>query len=174
MFKEINTLRPFFENPYKQYSVREAARILNITPATASKKLKDFAKKEILKYEKSRAYDLYQANIDNVAFRDIKVYYSITKIRQSKLLEELNKFYLKPTIILFGSTAGGYDTEESDIDLVVISENKKEFPKQKDFEKKLKKKIQLFIINDLKELRNEHLINNVLGGIVLQGEIRWI
>lgn len=174
MFRELNTLRPFLDNPNKQYSVREIARILDITPATASKKLKDFAKKEILKYEKSRTYDLYQANIDNVAFRDIKVYYSITQIRQSKLIEELNKFYLKPTIILFGSTAAGYDTEESDIDLVVISENKKEFPKHKEFEKKLKKNIQLFIINNLKELRNEHLINNVLRGIVLQGEIKWM
>ena len=174
MFKELNNLRPFFEKPNMQYSVREIARKLDITPATASKKLKEFAKKEILKYEKSRAYDLYQANVDNVAFRDIKVYYSITKIRQSKLLEELNKFYIKPTIILFGSIAVGYDTEESDIDLVVISENEKEFPEHKDFERKLKRKIQLFIVRNLKDLKNEHLINNVLGGIVLQGEIIWI
>ena len=88
---------------------------------------------------------------------------------KEKFMTELNRFYLKPTIILFGSTSTGYDTEESDIDLVIITEKKQDFPKKK----ALGKELQLFVVNDLKELRNEHLIKNVLNGIVLQGEINF-
>jgi predicted nucleotidyltransferase len=174
MFKEINTLKLFFENPTKQFNVREVGRILNITPATASKNLKYFNKNNILKYTKDKIFDLYQADIDNVEYRDLKTYYSIAKIRNSGLINEINKFYIKPTIILFGSVASGYDTENSDIDIVIISENIKEFPQKKEFENKMGKELQLFIVNDLKDLKNSYLINNVLSGIVLQGEIKWI
>lgn len=58
--------------------------------------------------------------------------------------------------------------------MVVISERELDFPKQKEFEKKLKKELQIFVIKDLKNLKNSNLVNNILGGIVLQGEIKWI
>lgn len=174
MFKELNTLKLFFENPSKKYNVREVARILGINPSTASNYLKDLEKKKILKYEKDKLYDFYQANIDSLEYRDLKLYYSIRKIRDSGLIEELNKFYLKPTIILFGSVSTGYDVEDSDIDLVVLSEKKNVFKKKKNYEILLKRELQIFLINDLKDLKNEHLINSVLNGIVLQGEIKWI
>ena len=173
MFKELNTLELFFENPTREYNVREVARLLKITPATASKQLKRFAEKKILHYKKERTYDLYKSNIDNTEYRDLKVYYTIRKIRNTGIIEELNKYYYKPTIILYGSMSTGYDVENSDVDLIIVSERKKEFEKQRVYEKKLKKKIQLFIVNDLNELKNEYLINNVLNGIVLQGEIQW-
>jgi predicted nucleotidyltransferase len=174
MFNELNILKPFLEDPLKEFNVRELAKVIKITPATASKHLKYFTKESILKYRKERNYDLYKANIENQYFRDLKVYYSIIKIKKSNIIEELNKFYIKPTIILFGSTATGYDTKESDIDLVIISEKKDDFLKQKEFEKKLKKTLQIFIVKELKNLKNPYLINNVLSGIVLQGEIKWI
>jgi hypothetical protein len=56
----------------------------------------------------------------------------------------------------------------------MISEKKEEFEKIADFEKILGRTLQLFCIKSLKELKNEHLVNNVLNGIVLQGEINWI
>ena len=52
MFKEINTLKPFFEDPTNEFNVREIARILKITPATASKRLKLLKKQGFLKYRK--------------------------------------------------------------------------------------------------------------------------
>ncbi len=42
------------------------------------------------------------------------------------------------------------------------------------FEKKLRRKLQLFPIRELNDLRNNHLINSVLNGIVIQGELEWI
>jgi len=171
MLKELNTLNPFFEEPEREFNIREIARILKVSPATASKDLKEFSRGQILGERKDRGYIFYKADLESQKYRDLKIYYNINKIRKSGLIEELNNLYLKPTIILFGSFSTGLDRETSDIDLVVISENKEEFSLKEKFEKKLKREIQIFNVKNLKELRNNGLINNVLNGIILQGEI---
>ena len=45
---------------------------------------------------------------------------------------------------------------------MIISEKTEEFPNIKKFERKLKRRIQLFVIKEIKDLKNEHLVNNVL------------
>src|SRR3989344_2819646 len=105
MFKELNILKIFFESSSKEFSVREAAKLLKVSPATASKELKELFKEGFLKYRKERVLDLYKADLGGDAYTDIKMYYTLTKLRGSGIIEALNKFYLKPTIILFGSAA---------------------------------------------------------------------
>jgi len=173
MFKELNFIKIFLESPTKEFNVREVARILKITPATASSKLKSFFKEKLLSQRNERNLQLYKANLDSERFKDLKQFYNLRKIKESGLIEEINRFYLKPSVVLFGSAFYGLDTEDSDIDLVIISEKKQELPNFKQFEKKLNRKLQLFVVKDIKELKNEHLINNVLNGLVLQGEIKW-
>lgn len=173
MLNEQKLLDVFLESPTKEFNVREVARILKISPATASKKLNSLAQKQILKQRDERMLKLYKADIDSDEYRNLKVFYNINKIKQFGLIQELNKFYLKPTIVLFGSFSTGYDTEESDLDILVISEKTKQFPKLKEFEKKLNKNFQLFTVKKIKDLKNPHLINNILNGIVLQGELKW-
>jgi len=173
MFKEINILRLFFEESTREFNVREIARILKISPAAASYKLKALANKSLLRERKERMLILYKANLESELYQDSKVFYNVRKIKESGLIKELNKFYLKPTIILFGSITFGLDTETSDIDLLIISEKKKEFTQRSKFEKKLNRPIQILIVKEVKELKNKHLISNIINGIVLQGKIRW-
>ena len=173
MFKELNILKLFFESPTREFNVREVARLAKTAPATASKKLKEFSKESILKQRKERMLVLYRADLESSSYKDLKIYYSIRKLRESKLIERLTDFYLKPAIILFGSCSKGIDTETSDIDVMVISENTKEFPKKDEFEKKLNRPLQIFTAKNLKELANSHLISNILNGVVLEGEFIW-
>ncbi len=174
MFKDLAILKPLLESPLKDQGVREFARAQKISPATASKILKAYSKKGIIKERKERIFLLYKANIENEFYRDLKIFYNIRKIKESGLVESLNQFYLKPTIILFGSAAKGEDLEESDFDILIISEKTKEFPEKKIFERKINRKIQFFIVKKIKDLKNEHLINNILNGIKIQGEVQWI
>jgi predicted nucleotidyltransferase len=174
MFKEINILKIFFEEPAREFNVREVARILKIAPATASKELGRFAKANILNQRKERMFLLYKADLGSQDYRDLKVYYLLHKIREMGLIDALNNFYLKPAIILFGSAAAGMDTETSDIDLLVISEKVTEFDVKAKFEKKLKRKLQIIPVKNISDLKNEHLINNVLNGHKIQGNIKWI
>jgi predicted nucleotidyltransferase len=173
MLKELNMLKPFFESPNSEFNVRQIARILKIAPATASKELKALTSSKVLLENKERGFNLYRARLEDDSYKDLKVFYNIKKMKGSGVIEEINKFYLKPTIILYGSFSKGTYVEQSDIDLVVVSENEKQFTKLKEFEKKLGREIQLFVVKDLKDLKNKFLIANVLNGIVLQGEIRW-
>ncbi len=173
MSKKLNILNIFFEEPTREFNVREVARILKIAPATASKELKKLAKEDILKERKLKIFNFYKANLESDKYRDLKIHYNIRKIKDSGLLDALNKFYLKPAIALFGSAASGLDTETSDFDLLIISENTKEFPEIKKFEKKLNRKLQIFTVKHIKDIKNEHLINNVINGITLQGQIKW-
>jgi len=174
MFKEIYTLKPFFEAPNTEFNVREIARILKITPATASKRLKELKDAGFIKYRKERILDLYKADLDSEIYRSLKTYYTIQQLKDTGLLEALNRFYLKPAIVLFGSASKGMDTEDSDIDLLIITENMKVLPEQKKYEQKLKRNIQLFTHKSIKEIRNEHLVNNMANGITLQGNVEWI
>ena len=173
MFEKMNIMKLFFEEPSREFNVREVARILKISPATASKKLESLVNDRILKERKERMLNLYIANIDSDYYRDVKVFYNITKLRNSGILEALDKFYMKPTILFFGSGSYGMDMETSDFDLVVISEKTTEFEERKKFEKKLNRRLQIFAVKDIKEMKNKHLINNVLNGITIQGAVKW-
>ena len=174
MFRELDTMKLFFEEPTREFNVREAARILKISPATASKELKGLAKAGLLKKRKERIFDLYVANIENDFYRDLKVFYNIRKLRESGLIDALNKYYLKPAILLFGSASIGMDNETSDFDLLIVSEKTQHFSGAAQFEKKLNRKVQIFCVKNIKDLKNEHLINNILNGITIQGRIKWI
>lgn len=174
MFKELNTLKIFFEEPNREFNVREAARILKISPANASNRMKSFAKMGLLIERKERTSNLYKVDLEQDTYRDLKTYYNLRKIKESGLMDALNKFYMKPTMVLFGSAATGLDTETSDFDILVISEKAAQIKDIERFEKKINRKLQIFAVKDVKDLKNPHLINNVLNGIILQGKIKWI
>lgn len=173
MFRELNTMKLFFEEPTREFNVREVARLLKISPATASKELRLLSKKGMLTGRRERILNLYKANLDSDFYRDLKIFYNLRKIRDSGLVDALNKFYLKPAIVLFGSAASGMDTETSDFDMLVISEKTARFPETEKFDKKLNRELQFFVVKDVRDLKNEHLINNAINGITLQGKIKW-
>ncbi|MFH0928907.1 MAG: nucleotidyltransferase domain-containing protein [Candidatus Aenigmatarchaeota archaeon] len=171
MFIKLNILKIFFEDPAREFNVREAARILGVSPATASKELKGMAKDGLLKERKERNLNLYRSDLESASYRDLKTYYNIRKLRESGLVDALNSFYLKPAIVLFGSAASGLDTKTSDFDLLIVSEKAKDFSGIKRFEKSINRPIQLFVVRNVKELKNEHLINSALNGIVVEGAV---
>src|SRR3989344_7117274 len=173
MFNKFNTLKLFFNEHNREFNVREVARILKISPPTASKELKNLSKEMLLQERKERQLHLYKSNLESDAYTDLKLWHNIRQIRESGLLQALNEYYLKPTVVLFGSTRYGLDTENSDFDLLILSEKTTLLPEVDRYETKIKRKIQVFAVKNMSELKNEHLIQNILNGITLQGEISW-
>ena len=177
MYKNIHLkiLAPFLENPYTKFHIRELARMLKLNPMTIRKYLEKMSRENILKTEKDKGkVKNYWANMENVLFKEYKKFYSITKIIDSGLLDFLNEEFLYPTIILFGSAAKGEDFEKSDLDVFILSNTKKEVDLER-FEKKVNRKIQLFVMTS-KEFKkskreNPQLINNIINGIKLAGFI---
>ena len=159
---------PFFEDCYRRINVREYSRLRKISPPTASKILFELNKEGLLLIEKDRNYIFYYANKNNKIFVDLsRIYWNL---RLDNLVDFLNKNLTNPAIILFGSLSKAETKNDSDIDICIIG-HKKEL-NIKNFEDNLKRKIQLFFFNSIKEIDNNELATNIINGYLLGGRLK--
>ena len=162
----------FFEEPEREFYVRELARLLKKSPTTISKYLSDLEGERILVSCKKLGHLFFRASL-NEDFKDLKFYFNLKKIRKSGLIEFLEKEFNFPSaIVIFGSFGKAENVKGSDIDLLVISSVKRELA-LKMFEKKLGAKIELFVYSkkELESMKNKELLNNFINGFVLSGYI---
>lgn len=168
MLNIINNLKPFFEDCYRRINVREYSRLTKISAPTASKLLLEFSKEDLLLSEKDRNYIFYYANKNSKTFIDLsRIYW---RIKLKELNELLSKNLTNPSVILFGSLSKAETKEESDIDLCIIGP-KKEI-NTTPFEKKLKRKVELFFFNSIMGIENKELANNIINGYTMEGRLR--
>ncbi|MEK6915643.1 MAG: nucleotidyltransferase domain-containing protein [Nanoarchaeota archaeon] len=168
MLNIINNLECFFEDCYRRINVREYARLMKISPPTASKLLSKLHKNGLLLMEEDRNYIFYYANKNDKIFIDLsKIYW---KIKLDGLVHFFDKQLANPCIILFGSLSKAETKRDSDIDLCIIGQNKN--LNIKSFESKLKRKIQMFFFNSIESIKNNELANNIINGYVLQGRLK--
>ena len=168
MLKIINDLAVFFEDCYRRINVREYARIMRISPPTASKILSEYSKEGLLKSEKDRNYVFYSANSENKVFIELsRIYWEISL---KDTLAYISSKLIAPTIVLFGSLSKAETKKDSDIDLCIIA-GKKSLDLDK-FERKLKRKFQVFWFENLRQIRNKNLLNNIINGYVLSGKLK--
>jgi predicted nucleotidyltransferase len=123
---QLKVLSLFMDNPYGKYYLREAARILKISPMTLKRSLDLLLKNKLILKEKIKNQILYTANLDNPAFRHFKIARNLSRF----LKKDVVGFILKSipgtsAIVLYGSYAKGEDDQASDIDLLVIAPVKK-------------------------------------------------
>ena len=167
MLNIINNLSIFFEDCYREVGVREYAKLMNISPPTSSKQLKELGKQGLLKSQELRNLILFRANRNNQILKDLsRIYW---RMKLSELIEFLKEEFYDSTIILFGSLVKLETTKDSDIDLAVISSNKKNVNFKK-FEKKLNRKIQTFYFSSTQKIPEE-LKKSVVNGFILEGKI---
>ncbi|MBW2976524.1 ArsR family transcriptional regulator [Candidatus Woesearchaeota archaeon] len=173
MERKLTILKAFFEDPNRRFSIRELSRILKINHTTVRQYLNRLVKENLLSSKKEGLYSFYQMILSKKAL-NLKLYYNLEKIRNSSLIEDLEKAYDLPVIVLFGSYASARDDTSSDIDICLISNVGKNFQIEK-YEKRLNRKISLHKFgkdswNKAKKL-NPNLVNNICNGIVLSGEL---
>lgn len=167
MLNIINSLQPFFEDCYRRISVREYAKIIKVSPPTASTILNSLEKEKLLLKEKDRNYLFFYTNKESKQFIDLSRIYWYHQLNDPILY--FNKTLINPTLILFGSLSKAEVTINSDIDLAVIA-YKKPISLEK-FEKQLKRKIQIFWFDSLKDIENKELKNNIMNGYILTGRL---
>ncbi len=166
-------LSVFFEDPDKGYLIREISRKANVNHTSVREYLNYFVKQSILVKEKEDIYPKYHVVLGR-AYLNAKLFYNLEKLRKSNLISDLNKFYDFPEVILFGSYAQATDGLNSDIDICIITDIKKDFKTEK-YEKFLNRKISLHIfskekIKIMKE-KNKELLNNIINGITVNGNL---
>ena len=173
MERKLTILTPFFEDPNRKFSIRELSRILKINHTTVRQYLNKLVKENFLSSEKERLYSFYRLVLDKKTL-NLKLYYNLEKIRKSRIIEDLEKSYDLPVIVLFGGYASAMDDTTSDIDLCLISNIEKEFSTEK-YKKKLNREVSIHKFNktslEKAKKSNSSLINNICNGIVLSGEL---
>ena len=166
MLKIFYMLQPFMEDNYRRISVREYARMMNLSPPSASTMLKDLQQEGLLLMEKERQHHFFTANRTNAIFTGLQRLYYQQKL--GPLLKYMSSQFITPTIILFGSLVKGEVTKNSDIDIALFSPTKKQVDLAL-YEKKLKRPIQLLRFKNREEVKNRELLHNILNGTMMAG-----
>ena len=173
METKLTILKSFFEAPNKKFSIRALSRSLKINHTTVRQHLNNLVEEGFLSSKKEGLYSFYQLILTRTAL-NLKLYYNLEKLREAHIIEDLEKEYNFPVIVLFGSYASAIDYETSDIDICLISNINKEYRSEK-YEKKLNRKVSIHKFSkaswEKAKKTNPHLINNICNGIVLSGEL---
>ena len=158
----------FLVNPLSKLRVRPMERLLKLPLPSVIKYCKELIKEGILTTVKTGNVVFYTADRANYNFVLEKQLFNLRQIYTSGIIDYIRIELSNPTIILFGSYAKGEDTENSDIDLYIETSSKK-IINLKQFEKNLQRKVQVFLHGNISEIKNNHLANSILNGIVLNG-----
>lgn len=167
--QKLKIMELFFEEPARNFQLREVSRLTNIAVTSTKKYLKELLDENLIIKSTKTLYPSYLANTPNRMFKVYKTQAMLYKIYLSGLVDYVEDTCLPNCIILFGSFAKGDYYKKSDIDIFIQS-SEYDLELQK-FEKRLKHKINVFFEDDLRDLSKE-LFNNINNGIILSGYLR--
>ncbi len=152
----------FFEDSSKKFTIRDLNKIAKIPKSTVHKYLNELKKEGLINKDNKAE--------NSLIFKTRKINYFLEKIISSGLIDEIISELNPSCIILFGSISKGESVKESDIDLFIESQVKKEISLNK-FEKKIGHSIQLFVEPNINHLQ-KNLLNNVINGVKLFGSFK--
>lgn len=158
-----------FKNPEKWIHIREIARRLRLSPETVRKHLERLKKQGIVEGRKEGNLLQFRANLENENYKHKKILHNLRAIYDSGIVDFLYESYRPKAIVLFGSYARGEDLSRSDVDIGIVTSNKKR-PNLSGFEKRLTRKINLSLFAR-KEVSNE-FFTNIINGVVLKGVLK--
>ena len=170
----IRLLKVFLHDPTKEIHVREVAKVAKVSPGSAKKYLDILYGEKLLRRRKQANILLYSANLENPAFKQMKVALSVYKLIKCGLVDYLASELSPASITLFGSVARGEDDKNSDVDLFVLAK-KKEIQLAK-FEEKIGRTMNIIIYDSrtwkAKAEEDKPFYESVtFNGVVLYGEL---
>ena len=161
-----------FNKPTKRFHLRELARTTTLSTTAVKDSIDKLEEFKIIKTEETELATIIQANLDSKEYHDYKTIFNLYRLKRYGLDEELIQEYNPKCIVLFGSFAKGEDIEQSDIDILIVT-NKTSTIKLDKYERALKRKINLHLLKNLENSKPEFK-NEVANGIVLHGYVKVI
>ena len=164
----LKVLYVFHKDPMRSLHEREVVRKAKISKGSANSILRKLSQTEILEREKVGRMVFYRFNHRNPVAKQLKILFNIYSLQ--RLVDELKPHCKR--IILFGSCAEGLDVRESDIDLFILTREKKEVMEEiSAYQKNLDRKMSPIVVNasEFAKLKREDrpLYERIEKGIVL-------
>lgn len=168
-FVGFKILEYFLNNPTEKIYLNELAKKLNVSPRSVKIYCDLFEKKEIIRREIKGNMHLFSTNNDNFCVREMK------RACISVILKEINIEKIADnsiSIAIYGSYASGNYDEKSDMDVIIIGEErdvKRDIVV--DIMKKIDKEIQLTVIPTIKwekmKIEDDPFVKNIIKNHIL-------
>lgn len=164
----MKVLKLFLFDPMQEYHEREVARKAKVSSGSANKLLRLMAGMSILKRQRRGRMVLYRLDLDSPTARQFKILANVNSLEG--FLSKLKP--ISKRIILFGSCSQGTDVKQSDIDMMILTDEQKDVRgKIAKFNSSAKRRIVPILVdaNELAKLRldDRPLYDNIERGIVL-------
>ena len=160
----LKTLEIFFQEPTNLHFIKEISKKINIAPTSIRNNIKKLLEENLIIPKKSNPFNGYISNRNNQKFIFLKRVYNLYSLEE--ITQYIEKNIFPKLCVIFGSYSLGEDIETSDIDIIIISKSKKiDLSK---FEKKLKREINVIIVDKLNKLEKP-ILNKAYNGFVLCG-----
>ena len=163
----LKVLYMFHEKPREELHEREVVRRTGISEGSANKILRKLSEVEVLERNKKGRMVFYKLNMKSAVARQFKVLFNVYSL--NKLVNEIAQDSKK--VILFGSCAEGTDTEQSDIDLFILANEKNIVGSRISSYQGTDRKIAPITVNSNEFVqlrkRDKPLYDRILKGIVL-------
>lgn len=116
--QRYRVLRTLFERPGRAYHLRGLATAAGVDASNISKLLPKLIAAGLVEREAGEPNTRYRARQDNLLLQALKALFS----QASTLVAELREVAqtLEGDVAIFGSSAGGTDTPDSDLDVLVV------------------------------------------------------
>ncbi len=158
----------FASDPLQEHHEREVMRMAGVSKGSVNRMLHELSDRGFLTSRKRGRMVFYKLDLESPSARQFKILANVYSL--SELVEKIKKTARR--MVLFGSCAQGMDVKESDIDLLVVTDNKEAARKEIGrFNAKEKRRVVPIIVdaNGFATLKREDrpLYDNIERGIVL-------
>ena len=155
------------QNPQQSFYSGELAEKTSLSKGGTNQSLRELAHQGILKTEKKGHMTFYSADLSSPSVRQFKILRNVATLES--IVNKLRPF--TDRVVLFGSCAKGEDTQESDVDLLVVSRDKDHI-RSLIPETKAKRKIQLLLKTPQEYVQLENK-EPVFFKEIQQGVVLW-
>ena len=163
-----------FNYPNSTFHIRNLAKRTGLSTTAISSAVNELQKFNIISVRKNEITTDIKADLESEAYFFYKKIFNLYRLEHYNLISELKETFNAKAIVLFGSFAKGEDIEESDIDILIITNSKNEKVKMLNiWEKEFNRKINLHILQSVRRSSAEFK-NAICNGIVLYGYIQVI
>jgi predicted nucleotidyltransferase len=164
-------LEYFITHPSTEIHLRDLSRRLEISSGSARSYCNLFERDDILHLKRKGNLKLFSLNNDNIVVRELKNIYYVILLKEFSI-EKLVGNYI--SLAIYGSFASGEYDERSDLDILIIGEEK-DVNKDKilTLQESLKREIQLTVIPYYKwekmKKEGDRFVENILRNHILIG-----
>lgn len=155
------------KNPRSSFYSAQIAMETRLSKGGTNQALHQMAKEGLLRAEKKGRMIFYNANPKSAIVKQYKILKNVSMLEP--VIEKAKEF--SERIVLFGSCAQGEDTEESDVDIFVVSGSEEKVRNLILWQSRLKRKIQIIIKSPQEYIsfdkKEPVLYNEIKKGIIL-------